>query len=127
MNTACPTDDRLKQLISESFDEIPGPESVRLERIAARLGQQIPARLRPRSYWLIWLLLGGSMTAAAWWGGQHWFRVESTPVVTPTENRIPEISTSPVTQSPVASESLLTKPDTANTQPSPIIDQREQY
>lgn len=128
MNIPCPDDKQLKLLILEAFNELPVPDPARMQRIAATLNRQHVSSKKPRKTWLFWLLLGGSMTATAWWAGERFF---------PTAATLP--------QQPVQSEAIKQsidldkkeiKPPVSNKEPthqqqhlnkSPIIDQREQY
>ena len=86
MTTKCPSAERIKSLIYEAFEELPSPESAKLGHISARLTKQMPARHRASHHWLFWLLLGSSMTAAAWWAGTS-FKVTSLTPSTVTEER----------------------------------------
>lgn len=132
MNTACPTDDRLKQLIKEAFSESAFPDPARLQHIESRLTNKLSRNkdgMKPAVFrWLTWLFLAASASAAAWWGS-HYFTEEADPVnpiitsqpVVPHTNVINE-------QPPTGdnnTESTEQAPSTI--QNSPIIDKRERY
>lgn len=134
MNLACPSEDRLKSLIMEAFDELPSADSGRLGQIATTLATKVKNQRnqnsRSRQHWLFWLLLGGSMTAAAWWGSNYLLpkKVEL-PISIKQEQREPV--TKPDRVKP--SNKTLKEPTDGRTENhshhkvSPIIDQREQY
>ncbi len=71
-----PSDERLEQLICESFECMPGPDMQRLHQLEQRLAR-IPAPYhrgeKPNTLpWWIVLLAAGSFAAAAWWAGEKW-------------------------------------------------------
>lgn len=98
MNTACPTDDRLKSLISEAFNELPGAESARLEKIGYSISKKAQCHRSQRSkiqHWIFWLLFGASMTAAAWWTGIAFFQPGPPATTTVIENNPQPVTTLP--------------------------------
>ena len=134
MNTVCPSEERLKSLIMEAFDELSAPDPARIGQIASTLAsktkKQANRRSRSRHQWLFWILLGSSMTAAAWWGSSYLLpKPAETPVQIKLEKSEPVIKSSQsapnneMTKEP--EESGVTKHSRSKT--SPIIDQREQY
>ena len=129
MNTVCPSEERLKSLIMEAFDELSAPDSARIGQIASTLANktknQANRRSKPRHHWLFWVLLGGSMTAAAWWGGSHFL---------PQPTEIIETDSIEIQQEPT--KIILPNNSKKNTQPpakkgadkdSSVIYQRELY
>ena len=126
MNTVCPSEERLKSLIMEAFDELSAPDPARIGQIASTLANKTKKRRRPQQQWLFWLLLGGSITAAAWWGSGY---LLPKPVETPVQIKLEKTeSVSPETSSEIAKEpkeSSVT--NHSNSKVNPIIDQREQY
>jgi cytoskeletal protein RodZ len=70
-----PSDDRLEQLIRESFEHMPGPQMARLEQIEQRLKPAMSKRTTDRTVnkmpWWAVLLLTGGFAAAAWWAGER--------------------------------------------------------
>ena len=88
MSNTYPTEEKLKQLICEAFDELPSPDASRLTSISGRLNSQLPGR-RQRSgqQWLFWLLLGSSLAAAAWWGGTDF--IAARPTLSPAAEKRP--------------------------------------
>ncbi len=64
-----PSDDRLEQLLRESFESMPGPDMRRLEqreRKIVRTGVSTKRQVNTLPWWIV-LLLGGSIVVAAWW------------------------------------------------------------
>jgi len=127
MKPVCPSEDRLKSLIMEAFDELSAPDPAHMQRIATTLSRKMCKQRKPRQSWLFWILLGGSVTAAAWWTGEQLFpNVASLP--------LQPVQTETIKQS-IDLGNKITKPPIANKKPtqqqrlnkSPIIDQREQY
>ncbi|MCK4742575.1 MAG: hypothetical protein KAT25_02010 [Sulfuriflexus sp.] len=130
MKSACPSEERLKSLIMEAFDELSAPDSARIEQIASTLASKTRKQAnqcsKPHQHWLFWLLLGGSMTAAAWWGGNHFL---------PQPAEIIETDSIEIQQEPT--EIILPNNRKKNTQPpstkekadkdSSVIYQRELY
>ena len=129
MNAVCPNEDGLKSLIMEAFDELPAADPVRIQGIATTLAnkakKQGNLRHRPRHHWLFWLLLGGSMTAAAWWAETKFGQPEPLPVVIKTE----PAAIAPVIKAPVANDKKLHKPADADgsKKDNHVIYQREIY
>ncbi len=67
-----PSDDRLEQLLRDSFESMPGPDMRRLdqlERKLVRTGVSTGKRQVNTLPWWIVLLLGGGIAAATWWAG----------------------------------------------------------
>ena len=67
-----PSDDRLEQLLRDSFESMPGPDMRRLEQLERKLLRtgSTPAKSRVNTLpWWIVLLLGGGIAAATWWAG----------------------------------------------------------
>jgi len=67
-----PSDDRLEQLLRDSFESMPGPDMRRLEQLERKLLRtgSAPAKSRVNTLpWWIVLLLGGGIAAATWWAG----------------------------------------------------------
>lgn len=130
MNTVCPSEERLKSLIMEAFDELSAPDPARIEQIASTLANKTKKsrnqRRRPQQQWLFWLLLGGSMTAAAWWGSGYLLPKQAEkPVQLELEKTE---SVSPETSNEIAKESEESSATNhPNSKVNPIIDQREQY
>lgn len=65
-----PDVDRLKALIAEAYDALPGPDPWKLKELEERLSRCLVGVQRPRksstwAWWLVGVLLAGS--AAAWW------------------------------------------------------------
>ena len=80
-----PADDRLENLIRESFEYTPGPDMCRLEQLENRLARTTRPR-RPVNTlpWWIVLLLAGGFAAAAWWAGEKWIEISSEPLTVPS-------------------------------------------
>ena len=131
MNTVCPSEEKLKSLIMEAFDELSAPDSARIGQIASTLAYKTKKhanrRSRPRHHWLFWALLGGSLTAAAWWGSSHFLqqRTEVPTQIGSELNRAPAIIPERLKPNNESSKEITGK--NTNRQISPIIDQREQY
>jgi len=134
MNITCPTEDRLKSLIMEAFDELPAPDPAHIEQIASTLANKTKKQRnqgrKHRQHWLFWVLLGGSMTAAAWWGSSYLLPKQAKPPVQiELEKGAPEVK--PVLKEPFRNnatelhEQAPTQGSSSKT--SPIIDKREQY
>jgi len=130
MNHAYPSEERLKSLIMEAFDELSAPDPARITQIASTLANKTKKHRnqwhRPQQQWLFWLLLGGSMTAAAWWGSSYLLPKQAeTPVQIELKKNEPV--------SPETSNVITKEPKESNatnhsgSKTSPIIDQREQY
>ena len=134
MNTVCPSEERLKSLIMEAFDELPAPDPARIGQIASTLAnktkKQGNQQSRPRHQWLFWLLLSSSVTAAAWWGSSYLLPKQAEipvqieleknkPIINPSEPR----PNSEIVKEPEESSAI----DHSNSKVSPIIDRREQY
>jgi len=125
MKPACPSEEQLKSLIIQAFDELPVPDPARMQRIATTLSRQASKRTKPRRSWLFWLLLGGSVTAMAWWAGD---------VLRPVKTQAPQVQNEPA-KNTIHLEEKATKQQIENktSKPerdlriNPIIDQREQY
>jgi len=131
MNIVCPSEERLKSLIMEAFDELPAPDPARIGQIASTLAnktrKQARQHSRPRHHWLFWVLLGGSMTAAAWWGSSHFLpqRAEVPIQIESELNRAPVIIPERLKPNNESSKEIIGK--NTNRKIGPIIDQREQY
>lgn len=67
-----PDEERLKRLIHEAHEFLPGPDMARLQALEERLKRKAhqPARSSPSRtpWWVVLLLVGGAATAA-WWTG----------------------------------------------------------
>jgi len=67
-----PSDERLEQLLRDSFELMPGPDMRRLEQLERKLVRtgSTPAKSRVNTLpWWIVLILGGGIAAATWWAG----------------------------------------------------------
>jgi len=65
-----PSDERLEQLLRDSYESMPGPDMRRLdllERKLVRTGVSTGKRQVNTLPWWIVLLLGGGIAAASWW------------------------------------------------------------
>ena len=127
MKPACPAPDRLKLLIKEAFNELPDPDPARIQRIASTLERQCPTTGRPQQKWLFWLLLGGSMTAMAWWGAN---KQDVTQEPTSMKQTIPQLQSGTTATSPTDTSEIHVEKQPAPHQSqhrSPVIDQRELY
>lgn len=132
MNTRCPSEDRLKALIGEAFDELPGADTARLGQIGRKIGKQArsdkPRRL-PMQHWLFWLLFGAGMAAAAWWGGRYF--TENTAPQSPGISSPAAVPHPDATKGPTSSAADKTQDQgpAATTLPTNpvIIDRRERY
>ena len=65
-----PDEDRLKVLIAEAYDALPGPDQWKLKELEERLSRRFVRVQQPRkpstwAWWLLGVLLAGG--AAAWW------------------------------------------------------------
>lgn len=131
MSNTYPTEERFKQLICEAFDELPGAESVRLEKIGHRLGKLAGCRKPSRSktqHWLFWLLFGASLTAVAWWGGEKLFTLISSAPVAPVHSPATEPAASNHSKPPASADKQHLDPkQPIEQQDSPVIYRREQY
>ena len=125
----CPEPESLERLIGEAFDTMPGPDTIRLAKIGARLETGLRRR-RWREFvarwWWVGLLAAGGATAA-WWAARAPGPVDvsesNTPLVIFGEKS--GAARSDTTQpSSTADESEIsgTEPEPAS---SPIIDRRE--
>ena len=134
MNTVCPSEERLKSLILEAFDELPAPDSARIEQIASTLAIKVKKQRnqpsRPRHHWLFWLLMGASMTATAWWGGKtllNYLLPPATEVILQQPLQEPAI----LEQQTAEQQLPIKAPDKKQAKPhkkdSPVIYKRELY
>ena len=125
MKPVCPSEERLKSLIMEAFDELPTANPARMQRIATTLGRKAVVKRTPKQSWLFWLLLGSSMSAAAWWAGYTFFATESVP------SELHKIIKQPDQVKQKAAEyskqNKIRQKQQTRLKPSPIIDQRERY
>lgn len=69
-STTPPDVDRLKVLITEAYDALPGPDRWKMKQLEKRLSRRVGCVKQPRkpstwAWWLVGVLLAGS--AAAWW------------------------------------------------------------
>ncbi len=69
-STTPPDVERLKVLIAEAYDALPGPDQWELKELEERLSRQLVGVQQARkpstwAWWLVGVLLAGS--AAAWW------------------------------------------------------------
>ncbi len=125
MKPVCPSEDRLKSLIMEAFNELPSPDPARIQRIATTLSRQTTVKRKPRQSWLFWLLLGGSMTAAAWWAGDTFFTKKSVSTDSYEAIKQPaQMKQKPTNQSEQRQMKQKLPP---KLNVNPIIDQRERY
>jgi len=128
MKPACPSEKQLKSLIMEAFDELSAPDPARMQRIATTLSRQTSKRTKPQLSWLFWVLLGGSVSAVAWWANDG-FMANNTPPPQKHESG----QTSPTAKQKIivqpAPRATQQKPNQSQQrfQSSPIIDQRERY
>ena len=131
MNTACPTDDRLKSLICEAFDELSNADAARLGQIGNKISKKAQCNKphRPKiQHWLFWLLFGASITAAAWWSNQY--LSEEKEVLNSAIFSQPIISHEKVESDPPISnqsKSVAKESTPISSRNSPIIDRRERY
>jgi len=128
MKPVCPSEDRLKSLIMEAFNDLPTPDPARMQRIATTLNRKTDRKSKPQHAWLFWLLLGGSMTAAAWWAGDTFLATDTkSPTIESGQNVIK--NSLPIEKQVVTPQA----PNKSGTQQqhkskiSPIIDKRERY
>ena len=138
MNGSCPTEDRLKLLIKQAFDELPEPDPVRMKQLAGKLARtHKQARPHRRNNWLIGILFGFSVTAMAWWGATWLNKTPGDPVLNKPAVSMPARNNK--AESAVIDEKLVNnktraadtakqaEPGQANPQRQPVIDQRELY
>lgn len=131
MNSTCPSEERLKSLICEAFDELSGADTVRLRQIGIDTGKLARCHKPSRSsmrHWIFWLLFGASMAAAAWWGSEALLVGKPATPTAPAQPVMPEPAVSNGTKSSASSEKQgADLKATIEQQDSPVIYQREQY
>ena len=132
MKPACPTEDMLKLLISEAFKDLVPADPGRVSHIGSRLVQQIAKRAEPKNrfhqQWLFWLLIGGAVTASAFWVSD---RIQQTTAPVTVQKAIPTKPQPTIVEQKPASSSTNEKDSNTteqrNTRQGPIIYQREEY
>jgi len=132
MNPACPSEEKLKLLICEAFDDITPIDHARITQIGSRLAQRSSNQATPKRarQWLFWLLVGATATASAFWLVAN----NQTNIVAPADKQVlptPQSSTAqpPRTAEIGTSQNEKQKPASQNkdTRQGPIIYQREDY
>ena len=124
-----PAEDRLEQLIRESFDFMPGPDMARLAQIGDKLSRYPAPEKRVsavnRLAWWIVLLLAGGFATAAWWSGGPWFKKTGPAATVKTDAAAQQAR-------PTGPEQVIPAPDLQDksnqrqdTGESPLIYQRE--
>jgi len=128
INFPLPSDDRLLQLIRESFEITPGPEMRRLNQLEERLAR-ISTGARPRQklntlpWWIVLIVTGTA--AAAWWAADMMY--PESPVDTQTDGYESSIfgNDEPDRSEPVQDADQQQSQEYESNRESPIIYQRE--
>jgi hypothetical protein len=123
-----PSDDRLEQLLRDSFESMPGPDMRRIELLERKLVRtgSTPAKNRVNTLpWWIVLLLGGGIAAATWWVGDIILDNNARPVI-PQESGLIVPADQPVdAATSTADDPQVQQNAEATNRESPVIYQSE--